>query len=263
MNLSGVALVTGAGGAIGRAVALGYARHGVTRIAGLDLSSNGLQETASELASSYPGVQFLPIVVDLASEEQVAKAIAQVVAEYGAIHYAANNAGIGRPYGLTHETDTADFEQVMSVNVRGVFLCEKYELQQMAKQDARPVNPLVPSALERGSIVNTASTLGLRVMPLLSVYNTSKHAVLGLTRTDAVDYARQGIRVNAVCPGFVDTPLLLDSTRQALASTIERIPQGRLASPGEVADTICFLSGGSASHINGVALPIDGGFTVT
>lgn len=262
-SLESVAFITGAGGSIGRAVSLGFARHGVTRIAGLDVSSTGLEETASALEAAYPAAKFLPLTADLTSEEAVAKAVAEVVAEYGAIHYAANNAGIGRPYGGTHETDLKDYDQVMAVNVRGVFLCEKYELEQMLKQEPRQVNPSVPSVLERGSIVNTASTLALRAMPNLSVYNTSKHAVIGLTRTDAIDYARRGIRVNAVCPGFVDTPLLLESTKKALAGTIERIPQGRLAAPEEVADTVCFLSSGAASHINGVALPVDGGFTAT
>lgn len=258
-----VAFITGAGGSIGRAVALGFARHGVTKIAGLDVSSQGLQETASVLAAAYPDVQFLPISADLTSETAVASAVAQVVSKFGGIQYAANNAGIGRPYGPTDETDTKDYDSVMEVNVKGVWLCEKYELAQMVKQEPRQVNPAVPAILERGSIVNTASTLALRAMPNLSVYNTSKHAVLGLTRTDAVDYARKGVRVNAVCPGFVDTPLLLDSTKKALASTIDRIPQGRLAMPEEVADSVCFLASGLASHITGVALPVDGGWLTT
>ncbi|EXJ63540.1 uncharacterized protein A1O5_11301 [Cladophialophora psammophila CBS 110553] len=258
-----VALITGAGGSIGRAVALGFARHGVTGIAGLDVSSKGLQGTASALSAVYPAVKFLPITADLTSESAVANAVSQVVAEFGAIHYAANNAGIGRPFGPTHETDTKDYDCVMEVNVKGVWLCEKYELEQMLKQEPRQVNPSVPGVLERGSIVVTASTLGLRAMSNLSVYNMSKHAVLGLTRTDAIDYGRKGVRVNAVCPGFVDTPLLLESTKQALASTIDRIPQGRLAMPEEVADSVCFLASGLASHIIGVALPVDGGFVVT
>lgn len=235
----------------------------MTRIAGLDISSKGLQETASALSKSHPTIKFLPITADLTSEPAVKSAIAQVVAEFGAIHYAANNAGIGRPFGPTSETNVEDFDLVTNVNTKGVWLCEKYELKQMLKQEPRQVNKNVPSVLERGSIVVTSSTLGLRAMPNLSVYNMSKHAVLGLTRTDAIDYARKGVRVNAVCPGFVDTPLLLDSTKKALASTIDRIPQGRLASPEEVADSVCFLASGLSSHITGVALPVDGGLIVT
>jgi NAD(P)-dependent dehydrogenase (short-subunit alcohol dehydrogenase family) len=235
----------------------------VTRIAGLDVSSKGLQETASVLSKSYPAIKFLPITADLTSESAVKGAVARTVAEFGAIHYAANNAGIGRPFGPTSETDTEDFDRVTDVNTKGVWLCEKYELEQMLKQEPRQVNENVPGVLERGSIVVTSSTLGLRAMPNLSVYNMTKHAVLGLTRTDAIDYARRGIRVNAVCPGFVDTPLLIDSTKKALASTIDRIPQGRLANPEEVADSVCFLASGLSSHITGVALPVDGGLVVT
>jgi NAD(P)-dependent dehydrogenase (short-subunit alcohol dehydrogenase family) len=198
----------------------------VTRIAGLEVSSEGLQETTSALSAAYPEVKFLPVTADLTSEKAVSNAVSQLVADFSAIHYAANNAGIGRPLGPTGETDIEDYDRVMEVNVKGVFLCEKYELQQKIKQEARQINPSVHSVLERGTIVNTASTLAMRAMPNLSVYNTSKHAVLGLTRMDAIDYARQGIRVNAVCPGFVDTPLLLESTRKAMASSVDRIPQG-------------------------------------
>ena len=219
-----------------------------------------MEATSAALAAEFPEVEFLPIAADLTSELAVAAAVGEVVTKFGGIHYAANNAGIGRPFGPTHETRTADYSQVMDVNVKGVWLCEKYELEQMMKQEARKV---ANTKMERGSIINTASTLALMAMPNLGVYNTSKHAVLGLTRTDAIDYARHGIRVNAVCPGFVDTPLLIESTRKALAPTIERIPQGRLASTEEIADTICFLASPMASHITGVALPVDGGFTAT
>ncbi|EXJ84863.1 hypothetical protein A1O3_05538 [Capronia epimyces CBS 606.96] len=262
LDLSGVAFITGAGGSIGQAVAVGFARHGVTKIAGVDINSKGLEETAALLSRTYPEVEFLAVTADLTSETAVREAVQQVVGKFGAIHYAANNAGIGRPFGLTGETNADDYDRVMQVNVKGVWLCEKYELEQMVKQAPRTVGSGA-GVPERGAIVNTASILGLLAMPLLGVYNTSKHAVLGLTRTDAIDYARKGVRVNAICPGFVDTPLLLDSTKKALASTIDRTPQGRLAQPEEVADAVCFLASGLASHITGVALPVDGGFTAT
>jgi NAD(P)-dependent dehydrogenase (short-subunit alcohol dehydrogenase family) len=255
--------VTGAGGTIGRAVVLEFARHGVTRIAGLDVSDKGLLETASVLSTAYPGVKFLPITADLTSEPVVANAISQVVNEFGAIHYAANNAGIGRPYGRTHKTETSFYNEVMDVNVKGIWLCQKYELEQMLRQEPRQINPSIPSVLERGSIIITSSVLGLRAMSDLSVYTTSKHAVLGLTKADAVDYASEGIRINAICPGFVDTPLLLESTRQSLASTIDRTPQKRLALPEEVAASVCFLASGLASHITGISLPVDGGLSAT
>jgi NAD(P)-dependent dehydrogenase (short-subunit alcohol dehydrogenase family) len=125
------------------------------------------------------------------------------------------------------------------------------------------VHSINKSILERGSIVNVSSILGFMAMPHLGIYNSSKHAILGLTRTDAIDYAKEGIRINAVAPGFIDTPLLLDETRKALKTTIDRIPQGRLASADEVADSICFLASGLATHITGVTLPVDGGMTIT
>lgn len=160
-------------------------------------------------------------------------------------------------------TAVADFDRVMAINFRGVWLCEKYELRYMQKQEPRVVNSINNSVLERGSIINVSSILGFMAMPNLGIYNSSKHAILGLTKTDAIDYAKEGIRINAVAPGFIDTPLLLEETRAALKSTINRIPQGRLASPEEVADTICFLASGMATHITGVTLPVDGGMTVT
>ncbi len=228
------------------------------QIAGLDINSNALEETGAELRKSYPDVDFLPLHADLTSEEEVLSAVQKTVSKFGAIHYAVNNAGVGQPLCPTGETETKDFDRVMAINFKGVWLCEKYELEQMVKQEERQVAPRVK---ERGSIVDVSSVLGYLAMPNLGIYNSSKHAILGLVRSDAVDYARRGIRVNAVCPGFIDTPLLLESTRKALKSTIDRIPQGRLALPEEVADSVCFLASGLATHLTGVALPVDGGYT--
>ena len=233
----------------------------MTRIAGLDISQDGLDETQSALDESFPDTKFLSIRANVTSEDSVSQAIGKVVAQYGSIHYAVNTAGIGRPLGGTHETQFNKYEEVMSTNIGGVFLCQKYELQQMLKQAPREVNPFVPSVTERGSIVNISSILGLIAMPYLSAYSASKHALLGLTKVDALQYAKEGVRVNVVCPGFVDTPLLAPSIRKGLASTIDRIPQGRLAFPNEVAEVVCFLAGGGACHVTGVVLPVDGGFT--
>ncbi|KAF2768279.1 oxidoreductase [Teratosphaeria nubilosa] len=260
--LRGVALVTGAGGALGRAVVLRFARYGVTSIAGLDINRLGLDETKEALQKQSTNVEFLASECDLTSEKAVKGAIGDVVSRFGAIHYCVNNAGIGQPLKPTGETESTDFDRVMGVNFKGMWLCQKYELQQMMAQEARDVSSS-SSIAERGSIVNVSSTLGLIAGPHLGVYASSKHAILGLMRSDALDYARKGIRVNAVCPGFIDTPLLQEETRKALASTIDRTPQGRLAQSAEVADAVCFLSGSMATHITGVALPVDGGFTAT
>ncbi|RFU25146.1 hypothetical protein B7463_g11191, partial [Scytalidium lignicola] len=260
LDLSGVVFITGAGGAVGRATALRFAHHGAKKIAGLDINPTALDGTASALNAVNPDVEFLAITADLTSEEAVASAIETVVSKFGAIHYAINNAGVGQLLLPTGETETKDFDRVMSINFKGVWVCEKYELEQMIKQEPRTISSS-GSISERGAIINVSSVLGYMAMPNLGIYNSSKHAILGLMRSDALDYARKGIRVNAVCPGFIDTPLLLEETRKALRTTIDRIPQGRLALPEEVADSICFLASGLASHVTGVALPVDGGFT--
>lgn len=227
------------------------------------MNASALNETKTKLAETFPEVHFLPIQADLASEQSTTQAFSDIIREFGSIDYAVNNAGIGQKLAPSGDTALAEFDKVMSVNFRGLWLCEKLELAQMEKQEPREVNPLNAAATERGSIVNISSVLGFMAMPHLGVYNSSKHAILGLTRTDAIDYAKKGVRVNAVAPGFIDTPLLVESTRVALKTTIDRIPQGRLASPEEVADAVCFLVSGMATHLTGVTLPVDGGFTAT
>ncbi|KAL6406513.1 hypothetical protein AUP68_09310 [Ilyonectria robusta] len=263
LGLKGSAIVTGAGGALGRAIVLGLARHGVTKVAGMDVNSSALDETKTKLATEFPGVQFLSVEADVSSEQSTSQAISSIIREFGRIDYAVNNAGIGQKLAPSGNTSIQEFEKVMNVNFRGLWLCEKLELSQMEKQEPRVVNPLNPSVMERGCIVNISSVLGFMAMPHLGVYNSSKHATLGLTRTDAIDYAKKGIRVNAIAPGFIDTPLLTEATRLALKPTIDRIPQRRLASPEEVADAVCFMVSGMASHVTGVTLPVDGGFTAT
>lgn len=233
------------------------------RIAGLDVHEEFLKETESSLFEAHPEVEFLPVQADLMNEKSVSDAIASVWAHFGRVDYAINNAGVGQPLENTGNTAIGDFDKVMAINFRGLWLCEKYELQYMQKQKHRTVHPINKSILERGSIVNVSSVLGFMAMPHLGIYNSSMHAILGLTRTDAIDYANEGIRINAVAPGFIDTPLLLDETRKSLKTTIDRIPQRRLASPEEVADAICLLSSGIATHITGVTLPVDGGLTNT
>lgn len=208
-------------------------------------------------------MEFHPVQADLSSEEAISNAIAEVVAKFGRIDYAINNAGIGQPLLPSADLDTKNFDKTMGVNFRGLWLCEKYELQQIKQQDARSTHPFNKSLKERGAIVNVTSVLGLLAMSNLSAYSSSKHAIVGLTKCDALDYAKEGIRINAVAPGFIDTPLLLEETRTLLKPVIDRVPQGRLATPEEIADAICFLCSGYASHITGITLPVDGGLTAT
>lgn len=235
----------------------------MTKIAGLDVQAKALDETKAAVLEAYPGVEFLSLTADLNDEKAVEQAISQTASAFGRIDYAVNNAGVGQPLAPSGDTAIADFDRVMAINFRGLWLCEKYELLQMQSQDGRPVHSINKAILEKGSIINVSSVLGFMAMPHLGIYNSSKHAILGLTRTDAIDYAKRGIRINAVAPGFIDTPLLLEETRKALKVTIDRIPQGRLASSEEVTDTICFLASGLATHLTGLTLPVDGGLSIT
>lgn len=196
--------MTGAGGMVGRHAILQFARDGVRKLAGLDISEPGLKETERLVNELAPDAVFLPLVADLLKEEEVKTAFASIVSKWGRVDYAVNNAGIGQPLGLTQDTQTDDFERVIGVNLRGVWFCERLELAQMAAQEplevaaADKVEGRVPA---RGAIVNVDSILGLLAMPTLGLYTISKHGLVGLTRTDALDYARKGVRVNGVCPG--------------------------------------------------------------
>lgn len=189
---------------VGRHAILQFARDGVRKLAGLDISEPGLKETERLVNELAPDAVFLPLVADLLKEEEVKTAFASIVSKWGRVDYAVNNAGIGQPLGLTQDTQTDDFERVIGVNLRGVWFCERLELAQMAAQEplevaaADKVEGRVPA---RGAIVNVDSILGLLAMPTLGLYTISKHGLVGLTRTDALDYARKGVRVNGVCPG--------------------------------------------------------------
>ncbi|KFY94927.1 hypothetical protein V498_03641, partial [Pseudogymnoascus sp. VKM F-4517 (FW-2822)] len=202
LGLPGVAFITGAGGAVGRAIALQFARDGVRRIAGLDISQTDLLDTAKELKDEIPDAEFLPIVADMSNENEIKTAFQQVVLKFGRIDYAINNAAIASPFVTTGDAELKDFDRVQNINLRGTWLCEREELRQMINQE-----PLAPEekpsgrVLSRGSIVIVSSLLGIRALPLDGMYTISKHAVLGMMKTDALDYATKGIRINAVCPG--------------------------------------------------------------
>ena len=245
-----VALVTGAGSGIGRATALAFARSGA-RVVVADVAVAAGEETVRRIEEAEGEARF--VRADVADEPQVARLIDACVETFGRLDFAHNNAGIGAPPAALHEAELVDFERVLSTNVLGVWLCLKHEARIMLRQGG-------------GAVVNTASLAGLIGFPMHVAYCTSKHAVIGITRTAALEYARAGIRVNAVCPAFIQTPMVdrlveAGGPRSSLERLANMQPMGRIGTPEEVADAVVWLCSDAASFITGIALPIDGGTT--
>jgi NAD(P)-dependent dehydrogenase (short-subunit alcohol dehydrogenase family) len=245
-----VALVTGAGSGIGRASALAFARLGAA-VAVCDINSPGGRETVRQIESAEGRARFFK--ADVSDEQQVEELVGGCVEAFGRLDYAHNNAGIGAGMAPIHEADRSSFDRVLAVNVIGVWLCLKYEARVMLRQGS-------------GAIVNTASLAGLIGFPNHVAYSTSKHAVIGITRTAALEYAQAGIRVNAVCPSFIHTPMVDNLVAAGGPSmSLERLahmqPMGRIGTVEEVAEAVVWLCSDGAAFITGIALPIDGGTT--
>ena len=245
-----VALVTGGGSGIGRATALAFARAGA-RVLVADVDTRGGTETVRMIEAAEGEARF--VQADAGDEASVEAMVSACLDAFGRLDFAHNNAGIGAPSAPLHEVDRASFERVLRVNLVGVWLCLKHEARVMLRQGG-------------GSIVNTASLAGLIGFPLNVAYAASKHAVIGVTRTAALEYATAGIRVNAVCPAFVQTPMVDSFVAQRHpAYSAERLaraqPMGRMGTPEEVAAAVVWLCSDAASFITGIALPIDGGTT--
>ena len=245
-----VALVTGAGSGIGRASALAFARSGA-RVVVADLNAAGGEETVRMIEEAEGEARF--VRADVSDEPQVERLVGACMDAFSRLDFAHNNAGIGAPPAALHETGLSDFQRVLGVNVIGVWLCLKHEARVMLRQGG-------------GSIVNTASLAGLIGFPMHVAYATSKHAVIGITRTAALEYARAGIRVNAVCPAFVQTPMVdnlvaVGGPGMSLERLANMQPMGRIGTPNEVAEAVVWLCSDAASFITGIPLPIDGGTT--
>jgi NAD(P)-dependent dehydrogenase (short-subunit alcohol dehydrogenase family) len=242
------ALITGAGSGLGRATAILFARNSANVVVS-DLNIDGGEETVQLITDAGGTAVF--IACDVTNELEVNSLIQKSVSDFGQIDFAVNNAGIGGKWLPTHKYPTENFRQVMEVNTMGVFFCMRAELNVMLEQGF-------------GSIVNVASVAGLNGFPNNLAYDASKHAVVGLTKTAGLEYAKLGIRVNAVCPVFTITPLvesifLLDpSMEQKLQNSI---PMKRYGKAEEIADAIVYLSSPAASFITAHAMPIDGGMT--
>ncbi len=255
MRLSGrTAVVTGAASGIGLATAHLLANEGA-RVACADVNGPGAERAAEQIRCR--GGEAMAVEVDVAREEEVEALIRRVLEQWGRLDIMVNNAGVEVALPVT-ETTSQEWERVMGVNARGVFYGCKHAIAVMARQGG-------------GVIVNVASVAGLRGLPLESVYCASKAAVVLLTRSLAVEWARAGIRINCVCPGAVRTPLLEAAVARAVAaggdpeSSWQRIaqmhPMGAIAEPEDVARAILFLASDDARMITGVALPVDGGWS--
>ncbi len=245
-----IALVTGAASGIGRATSLVMAREGA-RVVVSDIDAEGAEATLSAIKEL--GGQGIFIHADVSNAEDVQALVAGAVETYGRLDCAYNNAGIeGFMEGRLHEYPEEIWDRLIDINLKGVWLCLKYEIPRMLEQGG-------------GAIVNTASAAGLVGSRRLSAYVASKHAVVGLTKAAALEYAKDGIRVNAVCPGIIDTPMVrrLNAGRKAddegPISSLQ--PVGRLGAPEEIAESVAWLCSDAASLVTGAAMAVDGGFT--
>ena len=239
-------LITGGASGIGRASAMTIAKDGAHVIIA-DLSAG--TEVVEAIRSAGGSAECHEL--DVTCEDDVRTLVRDVVTRRGALNGAFNNAGIEGPTAKIVDLSFEDWERVIQINLTGVFTCMKCEIEQMVEQD------------DGGSIVSTASIAGLVGLAGAPAYNAAKHGVIGLTKTCALEYASKNIRVNAVCPGFIDTPML-DRVTSASALIRDRligaIPQRRVAQPEEIADVVAWLLSDRSSYMNGAALPVDGGW---
>jgi NAD(P)-dependent dehydrogenase (short-subunit alcohol dehydrogenase family) len=242
------AVVTGAGMGIGRAIALGFAVEGVGVVVA-DINENAGQETVDLIRRK--GGKAVFVKCDVSKREDVKAMVATAVKEFGSLDYACNNAGIHPEVAPVPfpEVKQELWDLTMAVNLNGVFYCMQEELRQMEKQSF-------------GVIVNTASLAGLLSEPGFPVYTASKYGVIGLTKSAAFEYAKKGIRVNAVCPCPVDTPMWRTAPKEVADMLVTLLPMGRPSTPEEVAGAVMYLCSDVASYITGVGLPIDGGVSI-
>jgi NAD(P)-dependent dehydrogenase (short-subunit alcohol dehydrogenase family) len=252
MNLSfenKVALVTGAGSGMGLATAKAFAESGASVVLA-DSNEESVHAAAKELVAA--GHKALAIRCDVTDERQVGAMVEQTVSTFGRLDAAFNNAGVQSPIAETADASGEEFDRVNAINLRGIWSCMKYELLQMLKQRS-------------GAIVNNSSIGGLVGIAGRGAYHASKHGVLGLTKSAALEYAFRGIRVNAVCPGTIDTPMvagMLASEPEAMKEIMKDQPIGRLGRPEEIAAPVVWLCSPAASFVIGHALVVDGGYTV-
>ena len=247
------ALITGAANGIGRATALLFAREGA-RVAAADLNLEGAEETAAAIREA--GGEAMALGVEVVEAEQVEAMLDAAAEAFGRIDCAFNNAGIG-PANLdhfgrrTHEWTEDGFDRMIAVNLKGVWLCMKGEIERM-KADGGG-----------GAIVNTSSVAGLLGLPGGSAYVAAKHAVSGLTRTAGIEYASDGIRVNAVCPGYIATDMTREVRARRGNELMNRVPARRMGEAQEIAEMVCWLCSERSSYVTGATYNVDGGYVAS
>ena len=244
-NMNGkTALVTGAGSGIGRSIALAFAKQGAM-VTVADISDKGAEETVDLITGS--GGKAVYRSCDVSQKDAVQNLIESIVRDFGSLDYACNNAGIHNPgTEFLPDADEDLWDRIISVNLKGVFLCMKYEVRAMLKQKG-------------GVIVNISSMSGLLAEPGSYAYAASKHGIMGLTKTAAFEFAKSGIRINAVCPAAVDTPGFAEAPQEFQQKYIDSNPMGRLARSEEIAGAVLYLCSDMAGFVTGTGLIIDGG----
>ena len=243
-----VAIITGASSGIGRATALAFARSGVTVVLA-DVSVEAGERAAAEI-NKETDIATTFVACDVSKSADVERMVRHAVERFGRVDYAFNNAGIEGMQAPTAECSEENWDRTVAIDLKGTWLCMKYEIPQMLKQGY-------------GAIVNCSSIAGLVGFPNIPAYVASKHGVIGLTKTAALEYAKKNIRVNAVCPGVIHTPMVdrfVGGNMEAMNALIAGEPIGRIGEPSEIADAVVYLCSSHASFVTGLAMQVDGGW---
>lgn len=242
-----VALITGSASGIGRATAMKFAEQGAAVVVS-DIDEKGGEQTLRMVKDCTEKAIF--VKADISQEQEVKALVEKTIEAFGRLDYAINNAGVEGKMGTIQETPVEEFEKVININLKGVWLCMKYELPYLLKQG--------------GAIVNLSSIAGLVGFNGLAPYVASKHAVVGLTKTAAIEYSKLGVRVNAISPAVIMTPMVerfAEDSPEAYKLTVGAHPIGRVGQVDEVAETVVWLCSEASSFVTGIVVPVDGGYT--